>query len=277
MLESVLNISLAALIAGFIFAMPIAGPISILIVSNVLNGKPRYSTLICLGASVADSIYVFIAVYGLTKFYSFYKPAIPFLLVIGSVFFIFLSRKIFNTKLDLENLKDESHVPKKISRRDRGGFYTGFMINLLNPTLFLSGLISAFFVISFVASLGLNTGGLNLHMDKNMKEISSIEGKELLNDETLAIEALKKFQDQNHITIKKEQDYPPPFHTVISLCYALFVSLGGLLWFQFLSWLLTRYRRKINLRFLGILIKAFGIILFLLGIYFGYLGIKQFV
>jgi threonine/homoserine/homoserine lactone efflux protein len=275
MLESVLNISLAALIAGFIFAMPIAGPVSIMIVSNVLNGKRRYSTLVCLGASIADSIYVFIAVYGLTKFYSFYKPAIPYLLVIGSVFFIFLSRKIYNTKLDLETI-EEPHVPEKISKRDGGGFYTGFMINLLNPTLFLSGLISAFFVISFVASLGLSTGGLNLHMDKNMQEISSIEGKELLSDETLAIEALKKFQDQKKAVVKKEQEYPPAFHTIISLCYAVFISLGSLLWFQFLSWLLTRYRKKINIKFLSVLIRGFGIILFLLGIYFGYLGVKQF-
>jgi threonine/homoserine/homoserine lactone efflux protein len=159
MLESVFNISIAALIAGFVFAMPIAGPISILIVSNALNGKRHYSNLVSIGAATSDSLYVFIAVYGLTRFYSFYKPAIPYLFLIGSLFFIYLSHKIYNTKIDLEQLEEETHVPEKIRNRDRGGFYTGFMINLLNPTLFLSGLISAFFVISFVASLGLNTGG----------------------------------------------------------------------------------------------------------------------
>lgn len=273
MLESVFNISIAALIAGFVFAMPIAGPISILIVSNALNGKRHYSNLVSIGAATSDSLYVFIAVYGLTRFYSFYKPAIPYLFLIGSLFFIYLSHKIYNTKIDLEQLEEETHVPEKIRNRDRGGFYTGFMINLLNPTLFLSGLISAFFVISFVASLGLNTGGLNLHMNANMKEISSIEGKEISKDEPMAFEALKKIQNNNGNNVE-HKTYPSYFHAIISICYALFIALGGMIWFRLFVWILNRYRKKINFKVLSVLIKAFGLILFLLGLYFGYLGGK---
>jgi threonine/homoserine/homoserine lactone efflux protein len=229
---------------------------------------------VSIGAAASDSFYVFIAVYGLTRFYSFYKPAIPYLFLIGSVFFIYLSHKIYNTRINLEQLEEDPHVPEKISKKERGGFYTGFMINLLNPTLFLSGLISAFFVISFVASLGLDTGGLNLHMDANMKEISSIEGKEIAKDEPMALEALKKFQNSNGKAKEHHQTYPPYFHTIISICYALFIAIGGILWFRLFVWVLTRYRKKINFRVLSALIKAFGVILFMLGLYFAYLGGK---
>ena len=51
MLESILTISIAGLLAGFIFSMPIAGPISILITSNALKGRLRYCNLVNLGAS----------------------------------------------------------------------------------------------------------------------------------------------------------------------------------------------------------------------------------
>jgi threonine/homoserine/homoserine lactone efflux protein len=76
MIESIITISVAGLLAGFIFSMPIAGPISILITSNALKGRLRNSILVSIGASIADFTYVFIAVFSLTKLYSFYKPAI---------------------------------------------------------------------------------------------------------------------------------------------------------------------------------------------------------
>ena len=75
MWESIITIAITGLFAGFIFAMPIAGPISILITSNALKGRLRYCNLVSLGASVADFTFVFIAVFGLTRLYSLYAPA----------------------------------------------------------------------------------------------------------------------------------------------------------------------------------------------------------
>ena len=87
--ESIFTISVTGLLAGFIFAMPIAGPISILITSNALKGRLRYCNLVSLGASLADFTFVFIAVYGVTKLYSFYAPIIPYMYTAGAIFFIF--------------------------------------------------------------------------------------------------------------------------------------------------------------------------------------------
>src|SRR5674536_284082 len=93
--ESIITMSIAGLLAGFIFSMPIAGPISILITSNALKGRLRYCNLVNLGASIADFAYVFIAVYGLTKLYSFYKPIIPYIFSFGSLLLIYLGYKIY--------------------------------------------------------------------------------------------------------------------------------------------------------------------------------------
>jgi threonine/homoserine/homoserine lactone efflux protein len=65
MSESLITISVTGLIAGFIFSMSIAGPISILITSNALKGKLKYCNLLTIGASFADLVYVFVAVFGL--------------------------------------------------------------------------------------------------------------------------------------------------------------------------------------------------------------------
>ena len=71
MVESLITMSIAGFLTGFIFSMPIAGPISIMITSNALKGRLRYCNLFNLGASFGDFIYVFIAVFGLTKLYTF--------------------------------------------------------------------------------------------------------------------------------------------------------------------------------------------------------------
>ena len=101
MIESLITISLVGLLAGFILSMPIAGPISILITSNALKGRTRYCYLATIGASFADFFYVFIAVFGLTKLYTLYKPFIPYVLSVGALFLIFMGYKIFKTKIDI--------------------------------------------------------------------------------------------------------------------------------------------------------------------------------
>jgi putative LysE/RhtB family amino acid efflux pump len=281
MLESALTISITGLIAGFIFAMPIAGPISILIVSNALNGKLAYSKRISLGAAVADFIYTFIAVFGITKLYSWYKPAIPYLFLGGSIFFIILGIKIIRTPFDPESIGERSHLTSRIRDEGKGGFYTGFMVNLLNPTLFISGLISSFFVISLVSAMGFNTGGLELKINNQVNEISAIEGKNL--KEKIDLEKLDKFtrekesgEDQQKKKIAEEKDATPRNHFIISSCYAFFLAAGGVIWFFLLAYLLSKYRKLINMKLLTALIKGFGATLCLLGLYFGYTGGSHF-
>ncbi|MDO9341382.1 MAG: LysE family transporter [Bacteroidales bacterium] len=276
MTESIVTISIAGLLAGFIFSMPIAGPISILIISNALKGRLRYCNLVSIGASFADFTYVFIAVFGLTKLYSLYKPAIPYIFSFGSIFFFYLGYKIIKTKIDIEHLEDKSHLAEKIKKREKGAFYTGFMINFLNPTLFIGVLTSSFFVISLVASMGFHTGGLAGKMDQHVKEISNIEGGNLENSKILSLDQFENIQ------IGKNKDhqldltkYPAYFHLVISICYALFLSLGSITWFFLMAFLVVRFRHRINIMVIKVFIRSLGVVLGLIGLYFGYQAAKM--
>lgn len=271
MSESIITVSIAGLLAGFIFSMPIAGPISILIATNALKGSLRYCNLVSIGASVADFTYVFIAVFGLTRLYPFYKPAIPYIFAAGSLFFLFLGYKIIRTKIDIEHLEDKSHLAEKIQKQERGAFYTGFMINFLNPTLFIGVITSSFFVISLIASLGLNTGGLSGKMDQNVEEIRNIEGINTENPQAFSLEQFNNIRaDKNRDHVPDQTVYPKYFHLVISICYAFFLSLGSILWFLLMAFLIVRFRSRIKTKTISLFIKCLGAILCLFGLYFGY-------
>jgi threonine/homoserine/homoserine lactone efflux protein len=278
MIESIITISLAGLLAGFIFSMPIAGPISILITSNALKGRLRYCILVSVGAFIADFTYVFIAVFGLTKLYSYYKPAIPYIFAVGSLFFFYLGYRIIRTKIDIENLEDKSHLTEKIQKKEKGAFYTGFMINFLNPTLFIGVLTSSFFVISLISSIGLHTGGLAGKMDQNVKEISNIEGRKIDNSKVLSVEQFDNFQKLKSKGHRQDQTtYPAYFHLVISICYAFFISFGSLIWFYLLSFIIVRFRQRINIKIISVFIKSLGVVLCLFGLFFGYLSARVFI
>ena len=276
MTESLITISFVGLIVGFILSMPIAGPISILITSNALQGKRKYCNRATIGASFADFFYVFIAVFGLTKLYTYYKPFIPYLLSIGALFLMFMGFKIFKTKIDIEHLDDKSHLTEKIKKKERGGFYTGFMLNFLNPTLFMGWLASSFIVISFVSSLGFNTGGLNTSINQNAKVFNSIEGK---TNEMPQIPTYLQFKNTTSNIIQKQESnsYPKYFSLLISLCYAFFLAVGSIIWFYYFALFLSKFHQRINVNIVNVIINGLGIVLLFFGIFFGYTAIKLFL
>jgi threonine/homoserine/homoserine lactone efflux protein len=278
MVESLITMSIAGFLTGFIFSMPIAGPISIMITSNALKGRLRYCNLFNLGASFGDFIYVFIAVYGLTRLYIFYKPIIPYIFSFGSLLLFFLGYKIFKTKFDIEHLEDKIHLSDKIKKRERGAFYTGFMINFLNPTLFIGWLTSSLLVISFIAALGFHTGGLAIKVDQNAKEISNIEGRKIESNHDSVLKKLDNFQLLKIKERKVDQTvFPASFHLAISICYALFIALGSIVWFYLLTFLIVRYRQRINIKIISGFVKSLGVFLCFIGAYFGYQAIKMFI
>jgi len=276
MTEILITISLVGLIAGFVLSMPIAGPISILITSNALKGRMRYCTLANIGASLADFIYVFIAVFGLTKLYSIYKPIIPYVLIIGAFFLIYLGIKIIKTKIDLEHIGEKSLVNEKV-KKERGGFITGFLLNFLNPTLFIGWLTSSFFIISMVSSLGINTGGLDDMIDQNVQQINNIEGNNTIN--TAKNSTYFRFDSTyNHakkeLNREKNAKLPSFFPVLISIFYALFLSLGSIIWFYYLAHFLVKYRQKINVRIINRIIQSLGLVLCIFGLFLGYTAYK---
>ena len=258
--------------------MPIAGPISILVTSNALKGRLRYSNVLALGASFSDFIYVIIAVYGITHLFHAYRELIPYILGIGSFFILFVGFRIIRTKLDLNNLDGESKLQGIMRRKTDGALYTGFMINFLNPTLFFGWLVSSFIVLSFAASLGFNTSGLENVVDQNLNQIEKIKGETIAKHQIqsyLKIDTLKMFRKENSAARKAPQPKAPLL--LISLFYAFFLSAGSILWFFVLSMILMKFRKRINVKIINSIVRSLGIILCFFAVFFAYTAVKIFL
>lgn len=266
MLESLINVAIIGLLAGFIFSMPIAGPISVLLTSNALKGNKRFCTGLALGAAVTEFFYVFAAFSGITILYTSYRGIIPYLLLGGSAFLIFIGIKIFRTKLEIEKLGDPKlkRKPSKV----RGGLATGIILNATNPTLFITWLTASFMLFSFASSIGINIGGLDLIVEENVKTIQEIHSEQLDN-----IDLTENDNNQSNEVVNPNESR---FSIFLSLVYAATVSLGAFIWLYYLAKVIIHFRQKINLVLLNGLIKSLGVILIIIAGYLIYQAIILF-
>lgn len=264
MLESIITVLLIGFIAGFIFAMPIAGPISILITSNALKGKLRFCVRTAIGASIVEFFYVLVAVYGMTLFFSAYSNFIPYLLIVGSLFLFFVGVKIFSSKLELQNIEESGDKINRSIEENKGGLRAGLIINLTNPSLFLGILSSSFIVLSFASSIGLNTGGLEMLVQENVASIQELTGG--IVDST--------FVD----TPKLAEDIEHSSHSLLlSNIYAVSLAMGGFLWLYILAKVLIKYRTKIKLAYLQWIIRGLSFVLFGISLYLLWTSIDMLV
>jgi threonine/homoserine/homoserine lactone efflux protein len=266
MLEIILTLFLVGTLTGFIYSMPIAGPISIIVVSNAFQGKLRFCLRTALGAGIVEFIYVFIVVYGIAALYELYKPILPYFLFIGAVFVIIIGLKIRKQKIDLKSLESKTIITDKY--KNRGGLRTGIGINLSNPTLLINWFIASFITLSFVSSIGLNIGGLDLILNQNMKSVSEITGSEFqpLENSNSEIDSNSNAKSDAHVT-----------PLIMSLAFALGVGIGVYVWLHTLTKIIIKYRDKINTSILNKIIFSLGIVLIFIGIFLGYRAVSVFI
>lgn len=274
MLENLTTISLIGFAIGFAFSVPVAGPVSIMITANALRGKKGFCLRVNAGAALVEFLYVFAGIYGLTRLFALYYPFIPYILIAGSLFLIYLGYNISRSRLDVE-IVEKKNISAKRNRRP-GGFITGFLLNLFSPTLFVGWLTASFLVISFIASLGYSTGGIRDMLNKHMNEVNTIEsienkGTGLSIDKTAEMNFSQKTAPEDG----QIKNHPPYYPMVISLSYAFFLALGSLVWFIILTNILIRYRNKLNINILNKLIRSMGYLLYLISIVLFYTGISK--
>jgi threonine/homoserine/homoserine lactone efflux protein len=257
MVESIVTVLLIGLVAGFLFAMPIAGPISILITSNALKGKLRFCIRTALGASIVEAFYVLIAVYGMTILFSTYGDLIPYLLFAGSLFLFFVGIKVYGSKLEFQNIEESGDKINASFEENKGGLRAGLIINLTNPSLFFGILTSSFIVLSFASTVGLNTGGLELLVQENVTSIQEMTGN--------TIEGIDStFVDANLIA---ENANPSKYPLLLSIIYSISLAIGGFFWLYFLTQILIKYRDKIRIVYLTWIVRGLSFVLFGISIY----------
>jgi threonine/homoserine/homoserine lactone efflux protein len=266
MIEIIFNLLLVGTLAGIIFSMPIAGPISIIVVSKAFQGKERFCLRTGLGSAITESLVVFIVVYGITYLFDFYKPFIPYFLLVGSIFIIFVGIRIMRQKIDLKSLESNNIITDK--HKNRGGMRTGIVLNLSNPSLLINWFVASFLTLSFVSSVGMNIGGLDSILNENIESVSEITGSDF--------EQIEKESAANEKTInKKPSKLVTPL--MMSLFFAIGVGLGVYIWLRILTKLIMKYRDKIKTSILDKLIFSLGIVLIFIGTFLGYRAVTFFI
>ncbi len=258
MLEALITITIIGFCAGFIFSIPVAGPINVIITSNALSGKLRYCIRTALGASIIEFLYIVIIVFGISSLYSLYRPIIPYLLLAGGVVLIAVGIKIIRTKFSLDNPDEKNVIKDKL--KNKGGMRTGIIINLTNPSLFLGWLTSTFLIFSFVSSIGLHTGGLNLIIKENVNTIREMSGNELKKLKNLPIDSLKYVNQDN----EEEQTLNP---LLLGTVYGFSLAFGSFLWLYIYSRTIVKFRKKLNLKLVNGIIRSLGVVLLLVALY----------
>ncbi len=110
-------------------------------------------------------------------------------------------------------------------------------------------------------------------IDKNEKKINALKDKTVEKDHLTAYLELKAIKAKEAET----KAYPKYFPFYISLCYAFFVAVGGIIWFYYLSLFLVKIHNRISDKILNRIIHGLGIALCGVGIFFGYTAVKMFL
>jgi threonine/homoserine/homoserine lactone efflux protein len=144
---------------GFVGSMPLAGPISVLVFGRGLCGRYRSGELVALGAGIAESLYAFLAYWGMSQLLDRHPMlvlasrgvAAAILLALGVLF----------------GLRQPSAAPvPEAPEREKSSFLLGFAITILNPTFLatwtaaVAVLHSAGFVRRSAVSAILFAGGV---------------------------------------------------------------------------------------------------------------------
>ena len=241
-----ISLAIVGFIAGFLCSMPIGGPVSIIVASNALKGKLDFCRKTAIGGAVVVFFYVFIAMYGLTRFYNLYAPYIAYVILIGTLFLFLIGIRIAFTRLKID--PEESTITKK--ELNKGGFRTGFMVNLINPTLFIGWLMISFFFISLASSYGIDMGGLDEILNENISNLENYSiGENKIADSTASLPAKTD-----------------GFLWLLSGFYALGLSLGSISWYYIFSKWLVNNRKRIKSSMLNVLFPILGTILVVFGI-----------
>lgn len=267
MIESLITISIVGLVTGIVLTMPVAGPISIFITSHGLKGRFRYCVLAAIGAAIVDFVYCFIAVFGFTQLYIAYRPMFPYVFLVGSVFLLVVGVKIMRSKIKTEQLDTPDTITEKI--RHHGGFWTGFMLNFLNPSLLIGWLVSSVAILSFVASMGFNIGGLDTVIHNNAdvmnhyNDMHHIRQHHITKDTVAAAvpaespETLRQFVKTH-------------FPVITSLAYAFAVAVGTVIWFYFYALFLVKFGQTLRLAAINWIIHLLGLAMCGFGVYMAY-------
>jgi threonine/homoserine/homoserine lactone efflux protein len=128
MLALIIGLSL-----GFFGSMPIAGPTAVILVSKGLENRRRAGIYIAAGAAAAESVYVFMAFWGLTSVLGRFPMLLPATRLVGSTLLIGIGAHFVLRK---EKAREPSiRGPEQAGLRN---IAFGASLTALNPSLLVT-------------------------------------------------------------------------------------------------------------------------------------------
>jgi threonine/homoserine/homoserine lactone efflux protein len=156
---------LAGTVMGFLGSMPIAGPIAVLVLERGLVRRGREGLGVALGAAAAETIYAFLAFWGLGHIIYASPGLLQASRLIGAGVMITLGIYLANRKSPPPSPDGDTAV----TGRKRRGFLLGLSVTFLNPTIIVSwtmvsatvhstGLVGPGLLAAIVFALGVGSG-----------------------------------------------------------------------------------------------------------------------
>ncbi len=119
--------SVAAFVIAFVGSMPLAGPISVIVVSRAAQHQGRAALTLAVGAAAAEGIYASVALWGFSTFLAHHPLATPISHAVSAL--VLLAIGIHFTTWKYRPAEKGDQKP---------GLLVGFAVSALNPTLLLT-------------------------------------------------------------------------------------------------------------------------------------------
>ncbi len=119
---------------GYLGSVPVAGPISVLVLHLGLAGGPRRAFYVAVGGAVAESFYALVAFWGLSTLLESYPMVLPVTKVLGACILLALGLVMLLRRI-------RGATPRTQPGPSRGGkrsLIFGFLVTALNPSLILT-------------------------------------------------------------------------------------------------------------------------------------------
>lgn len=148
--------AVAAFAFGFIGSMPLTGPIAVLLVARVSQKQARTALGIAFGASLAEGVYAAVSYWGFATFLARHPKVLPATHAISALVLTGVGLYFLRWKPDAGDARHE--------QRKASGFWLGFVVSALNPTLLAtwSAAVAVLYsrqLVSFRPWLALPFGG----------------------------------------------------------------------------------------------------------------------
>lgn len=119
---------------GYLGSMPVAGPISVLVLHLGLAHDPRHALRVAVGGAVAEGLYALVAFWGLSTVLAAYPVILPVSRLVGAGLLLALGLVMILRRTGLATPAGQPG-PRRGGKRSLA---LGFLVTAVNPTLIVT-------------------------------------------------------------------------------------------------------------------------------------------